>query len=1038
MTDRISLKKAVLLSSVGTGFFISALALSAAPAYAQDAAKKPADAAPDTIVVTGSLLKRPDLESTAPVALVSAEDIKISGNARVEDLLNSLPQVFAAQGGNLSNGATGTATVSLRNLGASRTLVLVDGKRLQPGDLTSSAADLNFIPGALINRIDVLTGGASTTYGADAVAGVVNFVMNRKFEGVRIDANAGVYQHSNNLEDIRTIVDTSVQGYKAPRGNVVDGGTYDLTAIIGGATGDGKGHIVAYAGVRKNNAVRQDTRDYSVCTLNDNGPGQLACGGSNLAPAIVRIRGLNPANRALAGVTALGGNVTVDPLTNGLKSYQSGVDAFNFAPANYYLRPATRYTAGVFASYEINPHAEAYIDFMFMNNRTAAQIAPSGLFSGIGGNGWTVNCDNPFLNTGPTVNVPGVGARAVKAVAVCGADANVAGKTALNVLIGKRNTEGGPRFDDKGFTSFKTTVGLKGAITDNWSYDAYATIGRVEYTGVYNNDVSNAKIQRALNVVTDTRVGVPTSGQPVCQSFLDGTDPNCVPYNIFEVGKITQAALKYIAVPLFETGRTTEQIVNATVTGDIEQLKSPFADSPLALAFGAEYRSEKLIDEVDNSYLTGEGAGTGPKVPVSGGFNVKEVFTEFSLPLASDIPGFHKLELEGGYRYSSYKTSANQSPTSSTFKGAITWAPIPDVSFRASFNRAVRAPNLTDQFTPQVLGLWTGTDGCAGGVVGGKANDGAGFTLAQCQRTGVTAAQFGNVESNAGADQYNSLSRGTTTLTPEKANTFTVGAVLTPKSVLPGFSATIDYFSIKIDQPIGPIGGQYILNNCAINNIQALCNKIKRSKTTGSPGALFGDDNAYIEDFVVNSGSITTRGIDGSLNYKFDAGNSQIGFDVSGTYLLKSNFQGFTGGASYDCVGYHGTQCGTPTPKWRHRARVSYFAPSIFNASLTWRYTGSVRAGQKDLNADGSLNGTLPTGPLVQYADIKSYNYFDLAVGAAVTDKVKFRVGVNNILDKSPPVINSGATGAGSNGNTYSQVYDTLGRYFFVNVTTDF
>jgi iron complex outermembrane recepter protein len=1021
--------KLMLNTSVATLLVGSAFAC-LAPATAQT---KPAPAAKDDtleqIVVTGSLLKRPDLEGAAPVALVTAEDIKLTGNTRVEDILNSLPQVFAAQGANLSNGATGTATVSLRGLGSSRTLVLVDGKRLMPGDLNNSAADLNFIPAALVNRIDVLTGGASTTYGADAVAGVVNFVMNRKFEGVRVDANYGFYQHNNN-NPIRDIVDSSIQGIKAPRGSTVDGGGYDLTGIVGVGTEDGKGHVVVYAGLRHNDAVRQDARDYSVCTLNpDAAPALVACGGSNLAPNIVRLRGLSAANRALAGVSALGSNLTIDGTNNGIKAYRLGVDAYNFAPNNFYLRDGTRYTAGYFASYEINEHAQVYSDFMFMNNRTKAQIAPSGLFSGVGGNGWTVNCDNPFLNSGPTVNIGTAAApilRAQKAVAVCGTNAGVAGTERLNVGIGLRNTAGGPRFDDKGFSSFRMLVGVRGEINTDWNYDVSASFGRVEYTAVYNNDVSNTKIQRALQVVTD-----PATGLATCKSVLDGSDLLCKPYNVFEVGKITKEALNYIAIPLFETGRTTEKIVNATVTGNVAAFKSPLADEGLGIALGTEYREEALVDEVDNAYLTGEGAGTGEKRPVSGAFNVIEAFTEASIPLVNDKPGFHKLDLSGGYRYSSYKNSDGKKTTSQTFKGELTWQPIEDITLRASFNRAVRAPNIIDLFQSNTLGLWSGVDGCAGSVVGGKANGGTGFTLAQCANSGVTAAQFGNIDSNVGADQYNSKVGGATTLKPEKANTFTLGAVITPKTLLPGFSATIDYFSIKIKDQIGTYGGAYILDTCSTTGSAAFCSLVFRSKSTLSPGALFGDDQAFIVDTNVNTGSSTVRGIDASMNYKFEVANGhELGLDVTGTYLTKWNVQTLTGGSSYDCIGFHGTVCGTPTPKWRHRARLSYYAPSTFSASLTWRYLAGVRAGASDTFVKGT--------PFIKYTDINAFNYVDVALSASVSDKMKFRVGINNVLDKDPPILNSGSTGGGSNGNTYAQVYDTLGRYVFVNATIDF
>jgi iron complex outermembrane receptor protein len=325
------------------------LALISTPSFAQDNAGEEADSAP--IVVTGSLVKRPNEESAAPVTVVGGEDFKGQGATKVEDLLNSLPQVLATQNSGVSNGADGTATVSLRGLGTSRTLVLVDGRRLMPGGIGGgAAADLNFIPSALISSVEILTGGASSTYGADAVAGVVNFKMNREFQGVRVDGQYSMYQHNNNNE-VRSIVNSR---FSAPEGSTINGGAYDVSIAIGSSLADDRGNIVAYAGLRHETAITQDKYDYSICTLNPSGQntGGIAdffCGGSG-TPAVTRIGGISAANAALAGLpTASSYTIT----STGARPFVSS-DQFNFAPANYFRRPSTRYTAGVFADYEIS------------------------------------------------------------------------------------------------------------------------------------------------------------------------------------------------------------------------------------------------------------------------------------------------------------------------------------------------------------------------------------------------------------------------------------------------------------------------------------------------------------------------------------------------------------------------------------------------------------------------------------------------------------------------------------------------------------
>ncbi|HLU91884.1 MAG TPA: TonB-dependent receptor plug domain-containing protein, partial [Pedomonas sp.] len=240
--------RALLKAGVATALLAVAM-----PAVAQE--QEQAAQPIDTIVVTGSRIARPNLESTTPMTIVGAEEVQYQGITRTEDLINSLPQVFSGQGGHIANGASGTATVDLRGLGASRTLVLVNGRRLMPGDPTVPFPDLNTIPAALIERVDILTGGASTVYGSDAVAGVVNFVMDTTYEGFKVDAQYSFYQHNNDNKSMQELI--KARNFELPKGSVSDGGALDLTATIGLKSEDGRGHIVAYAGYRKINAVLQ-------------------------------------------------------------------------------------------------------------------------------------------------------------------------------------------------------------------------------------------------------------------------------------------------------------------------------------------------------------------------------------------------------------------------------------------------------------------------------------------------------------------------------------------------------------------------------------------------------------------------------------------------------------------------------------------------------------------------------------------------------------------------------------------------------------
>jgi iron complex outermembrane recepter protein len=998
LMDRISMKRAVLLSSVGASLLVTC------SAFAQStAAAKPADEAQESIVVTGSRIARPNLESASPVTVVTFEDIKASGSSKIEDLLNNLPQVFAGQSSSVSNGADGTATVNLRGLGSNRTLVLIDGRRLQPGGLGGgSAADLNFIPSALVSGIEVLTGGASSTYGADAVAGVVNFKMNRQFEGIRADANYSFYQHGNG-NDVASVVNTR---FVAPTGNNVTGGAFDGTLAIGVSSPDGNGHVVGFAAYREDSAVTQDSRDFSICTLNPDAAGiGFACGGSG-TPQFTRLGGFTAANRALAGLPTSAGGFTVTG-ANAVIPYVALRDAFNFAPLNYYRRPSKRYTAGVFADYEVNEHFTAFLDAQFMDYSTQAQIAPSGAFYGVR----SVNCDNPLLAVNLTIGR-----------AACGADLGTAINT--SILIGKRNTEGGPRFNDIGYTQFRTVTGVRGAITDALKYEAYVQYGQISVANVYRNDVSDTRIDRALQVVN-------VGGVPTCKSVVDGSDPSCVPYNVFAAGGVTQAAAGYIGIPLVITGKSKETVYAGFISADFGKygFQLPTANEGVKAVFGAEYRTEELASQPDLSYINGDGAGQGgPTLPIAGKYSVTDLYTEVVLPLVQDAPFAKELSFEGGFRYSNYKVGINKNSTN-TFKLALNYTPIEDIKFRGSYNRAVRSPNIGELFSNSSIGLFAGVDPCVG--------TSPAATLAQCQRTGVTAAQYGNLAENT-AQQYNGFFGGSQLIKPEKATSWTVGVVLTPKSFLEGFTASVDYFDIKVKDAVGTIGAPVILAQCISTGDPFFCSKINRAPASAGPaaGSLWLSESGFVNDRTTNTGSFGTSGVDVNLDYKFDVtDSSSLKFDLVGTYLRTLTSQPITNGFEFDCKGYYGTTCGNSNPEWRHKFRITYDTGFPLKVSLAWRYIAGVKVDGLSPDPDLANPGAAPKID----EKLPAVNYFDLLFSLPVTDKLNLRLGVNNLLDKDPPLISQASLpGTVGNGNVLVGTYDHLGRYVFMNITADF
>ena len=963
----------------------------------------------EEVVVTGSRLKTANETSISPITTVSSVDLESTGRTRIEDVLNNMPMVFAAQGSTIANGSNGTATVDLRNLGSARTLVLINGRRLGPGNVNgASSSDINQVPAALIQKIDILTGGASSVYGADAVAGVVNFVLNTKFEGVKLDANYSFNNHHNHNTAVADVVRN--RGFPLPDSTVNTGYGKDFSILMGSNFQDGRGNAVFYGTYRRDAEVLQSKYDFSSCSLNKPTAAAIAagrlgvCGGS----------GTNATGYFLAYATT--GNTlvsnTVDAATGAFRPYSSTTDAYNFGPINAFQRPDERYTAGSFVNYDVNSRTNVYGEFMFAKNTSVAQIAPSGDFFRPA----FIPCNDPLLT-------------ASERSIIC-SPANLAAQrpaggptpTGINMIIGRRNVEGGGRQATFDLSSYHVTLGTKGSWNDNWSYDVYGQYGTVTAANGNRNYFSNANIANALNVVPN-----PAGGAPVCQSVLNGADKACVPWNIWVPGGVTKAATDYLSIPLLVQGDITERILSGSTSGDLGAygVKLPTASSGLQVNVGAEWRSESANYLPDLVSQQGNAAGSGgPTKPVVGGFRVKELFTEVRLPLIDDKPGAQALLFEAGYRYSDYSLGFN----TSTYKYGLDWTPIHDVRARASFQRAIRAPNVRELFLPQAIGLDGTADPCAGSVAD---ITGRGLTAAQCAFSGVSAAQFGRIRANS-ASQYNGFLGGNPTLKPEAADTYSFGLMFQPTFV-PNLVVSADYYSIKVKDLIGPIGGNTILTNCITTGNPVYCNAVHRTPGTGS---LFATEDGFVTDTNVNFGSVTAKGIDVKGRYKHAVGSyGSLSFNLEGTYALEQKNQPLTGGPIYDCVGFYGSNCNDPNPKWRHNFRMNWSTPwSGLDVGVRWRYMGSAAA--ETTSSDPQLKGAVNKAT----AFFPAYSWIDLSAAVDINKTFKARFGVNNVFDKDPPISVSGSDcpSGPCNGNTWAGVYDTLGRFIFAHLTAQF
>lgn len=943
-----------------------------------------------TIVVTGSRISNANLISPSPVTTIGADQIQARGTVRVEDMLNTLPQVSPSEGSGRANEAAGTANVDLRGLGAERTLVLVDGRRMPYGSPVSAPADLNQIPSMLVERVEVLTGGASAVYGADAVAGVVNFIMKDDFEGIMVDAQVGAFQTANESSTL----ERTLRNFNQPvPGSTMDGESVDINVVFGLNDDGGRGNITGYFNWKKQNEVLQGERISSACALGFTG-GAFTCSGSGTT---------FPGQFTSLGQGASPFAFTLDD-NGGIRDYNPATDTYNFGPVNHFIRPSERYSFGAMGHMDLNEKVELYGTMAFMRDTTTAQIAPSGNFLQTN----TINCDNPFLSP-EQVQVICLN-NGVDPAAVDLADRNA------TLFIGRRNVEGGGRQNTTEHTSFRVVGGFRGDLDDAWSYDVYAQYSEVTYADSAANFFNLDKLANALEVRAD-----PVSGAPVCQSVLDGSDPLCVPYNIFELGGVTQGALDYIQSPGFREGKVTQEMFSAVTTGDLTKygIVSPLAETGLQAVFGAEYREEYLSQK--NDALTREGKLGTARPDVEGGIAVYEFFTEMQLPLVEDRPGIEELAINGAYRYSDYYETTG---TQSTYALGLTYAPVEDYRFRLQYQRATRSPNPIELYSPQSPFEFTLPTN-ANGLYDPCAGPNPARTLEECARTGVTAAQYGTIADNP-AGQFTNISGGNPLLDVESSDTFTIGFVATP-SFLPGLNLSVDYFNIKVEDFIGSVPEQQSLNQCLSTGDAFFCGLINR----GANGTLWAGDDAFVVATKLNTGSLETSGVDVAASYNFEIGSyGTLRVDYLSTFLESLDKEPLPGLSIIECAGYFAStnsSCGVSKPKYRHNIPVTWLTPwGDLTARATWRHIGSV-------DLVGSTTSNVNTV-------LDSRDYFDVSLKTTLREGVGVRLGVNNVFDKNPPVSTNVGSAGGSfgNGNTFPQVYDALGRYIFAGVTLTF
>lgn len=989
------------------------------PGQAQQAAAQTEPGEPlQEIIVTGSRIASPNAVSTSPIQVISSRDIQVYGKTDISDIINLLPQNFNNDlGQDLGNGtpglttAGGVATADLRGLGPSRTLVLIDGRRLGVGSpntaIAEPAPDLDQIPVGLVERVEVVTGGASATYGSDAIAGVINFIMKKNFEGFQVDGQMGENWHDNNNSYVQGLVQQF--GYAPPTGSVKDGRNRTFDMLMGTNFADGKGNITAYLSYRHADPVLSSQRDFGACQLDPTGDANgnitgIACGGSSNSNWIQPTTGANAGNVYSVYQNSLvpNGSVATNPPAS-----------FNSQPYISMTRQVDRYNAAFMAHETVTDYFQPYAEFFFMDDKSHQSVAPAALFKDsdpldpTGAGDYYTNCSNPLLSA----QQRGI----LCTPAQVATDTANPGSATVQLRIGRRNVEGGNRFTDYEHTNYRAVFGSRGDFADAWSYDLYGQYYYTKFTDSNQKYLSYAGIGNAFLVTG-------TAANPRCIS-----GGACVPYNIFSDGGVTPAALNYLYQLGTAQGASTLRTVHADVTGKLGNygITSPLAHEGVGVNFGFEHRNDHEYLQPDSAEESGLLSGFGSAVaPINNSISVKEEFIEVRAPLVQDKPGAKELLFDTGYRRSDYTTAG----VTNAYKFEVQYAPIEDYRFRASYDRAIRAPSVAELFTPPIVGLvQIGNDPCAPPIT---------FTLIQCERTGVTAAQYNSGSIPQGtANQLSQQASGNVALKPEQGDTYTIGLNFAPRQI-PHLTGSIDYFHIQVKNEVGVIPYLVILSNCANTGNPTYCSQIVRAPSTGGLNGNSAASGGYVIQKNFNLGTAVDSGLDAQLNYRLDLPPSfgGLSFALDGSYLLRNEAQPLPGAHSYDCAGLFGATCQTINPRWHHLFRTTWDTIWNVSASLTWRYIGGVS--QDNNSGDPTLH--FATWGAYDYfnAKIPSYNYLDLEATWNVNKILQIRAGANNILDKDPPVIDTVIVSGGA-ANTYS-LYDMFGRQLFVAFTAKF
>jgi iron complex outermembrane receptor protein len=989
-----------LRAAVRLALLMGGAAMLAAPvALAQEQAE---DESLQEVVVTGSRIVSTSLDSPSPVQTISSETIANTGILNVQEVLLKNPTfgtpTLSRTNSNFLTSGAGVATVDLRNLGVERTLTLVDGRRFVSGNPGSAAVDYNTIPTQFIDRIDLLTGGASAVYGSDAVAGVVNIIYKKNFEGIAFDGQYGASAESDNEET-----------------------QFGIT--LGTNTDDGRGNIMAHVGYSKQGAVMSRDRERSNIDQVSTGAG--VTGDPTELFDITRpfYSSFAPqgrfftANGPAAGITYDAAGNVIPWSTNG--SATLAPTGFNRSEFRSIAVPVERYLFAGRGSFEFADNHNVFFEGTYASSNAVSVIEPFALAA-----------EDIYPATGGLISaefdVGGVLVRnPIVPDEVFNSAADEDGDGLRDYYFTKRMSDFGNRGSTAKRDTFRVVGGLQGSLaSENWHYEAFYSFGQTKEAQTGNGQVNVLNFRNALESIADVN-DVDNDGdvaEAICRD-ANARLQGCVPVDVFGFNSMSPGAVDYIEAPSSLATFTRQRLIGLNLSGEIMELPA----GPLAIAVGAEYREEFSESEFDA--LTQAGLNAGNAIPpTSGEFDVREAYVEASVPLLSDLPAVDQLTLRAAVRASEYSTVGS----TLSWNGGLEWAPIPSLRFRVIRALSTRAPNINELFSPPSQTFPTGVQDPCVGVVAGATDP---ISVACLAAPGVLANINDPAQGNgaftlnqADFQGISGFDRGNPDLQEEEGNSWTVGMVIQPENipVLDLFDFTVDYYRIDIDNAITLRDRNFILSQC-YGGDASLCEFVTRRPN--AIGANSAGSIEFIDADTTNTGGEFAEGIDLTVAFSQPIGEGRFNANLAYTHLLDHYIIPLTGGAKDMLAGEVGDS--------EDRAYLTLgYQMGKFGGTLQTTYISAADLDDGFLAAFDDPDTGEPLAP-GSYG-VGSETYVDVQLTYQPSEVYQVFVGANNLFDAEPPLLISGLPSNVTGTETDAGTYDAIGRRWYAGVRMKF